>query len=381
MLPLDKKHDQVIEHPSSSNVKVEHVANMSAANNSVEPLSGETNQAVPHQSNGIHSKLSHEVSGDNLAESRYGDLNNDTATESAKGPKMSPQTTSLLTSPTITVPENGDPIEAIDALEDALEEVGKILPAMEPNLPEKPVKKSAPVKGNPVKRTPMASAPKPGSNVVKPSAVAGNTKSSSLAKSTQPSALSRSTSTRATPIVKSTTNPRVSTAAKRQSMVILSKESNSSTTPASTTTDYLASKRRPISMQFPPPPPKIKSSKTPTRPTFTLPGDAILAKRKAMMEEKLKKEQEELAKKREFKARPVPGSGKARPASMIVRQTASSIARTSLLGNIDSSTPGRTERGNASTFSTTLKRSGTVTGATTSTPSKDKQAPKRSSVL
>jgi hypothetical protein len=70
--------------------------------------------------------------------------------------------------------------------------------------------------------------------------------------------------------------------------------------------DYLAAKRRPISMSFPTPPPLVKSKKPVTTSNFTLPGEAVAAKLKAQRLERQKREEEEAAKKREFKARPVP---------------------------------------------------------------------------
>jgi hypothetical protein len=359
---------------------MEHTTKMTALKSPVETISREAEVVVPQQPNGTHSKLSPEDPQNNLVESGNESWNNGVAKESTAEPKILTQSASLLTSPTITVPLNGDPIEAIDALEDALEEVGKILPNVEPESPKKPVKKSAPAKPNSVKRPPVSSTTKPGSVTTKSSATTSNKPSPSLTKSTQPSTLSRSTSTRVTPATKAVTNPRTSTTANRQSMIASTKDSNFSATSSSTTTDYLASKRRPISMQFPPPPTPAKSSKTPTRPTFTLPGDSILAKRRALMEDKLKKEQEELAKKREFKARPAPGSAKARPTSMIVRQNASSMARASIMGAGDINNTLGTAKVNGSGSSTTLKRSGTVTGATSSTASKDKPATKRFSV-
>src|SRR5581483_114772 len=115
--------------------------------------------------------------------------------------------------------------------EDALEEVGKILPNIEPESPKKPVKKPAPAKTNPAKRAPVTSTSNPGSNALKQSTTTSNKPSSPLTKSTQQSALSRSTSTRITPATKAATNPRTATAAKRQSMVGPSKDNNSATAP------------------------------------------------------------------------------------------------------------------------------------------------------
>ncbi|KAK4989761.1 hypothetical protein LTR66_006982 [Elasticomyces elasticus] len=91
------------------------------------------------------------------------------------------------------------------------------------------------------------------------------------------------------------------------------------------------SKPRPMTLSFPMPPPPPKSTKQPTRSTFQLPGEAVAAKLKAAREERLKREQEEQDQKREFKARPVP---KLR-AESTVRQTTASRVRQSLMLNKD----------------------------------------------
>jgi hypothetical protein len=289
-------------------------------------------------------------------------------------PQVSSLSTSLLTSPTIAESPTDDPIEAIDALEDALEEVHKILPNIEPVSPEKPARK--PTRTASVKRGgPSNVGAKIGNKEIKPTATRTTTLSST--KITQSTALRKSGGAQVKPAAKTPSNAKATTATKRQSAILSSNDTTSSNT--APPTDYLASKRRPISIQFPPAPPPAKSSKPPTRPTFTLPGDAIAAKRRALLEEKLKKEQEELAKKREFKARPAPNSSKPRPTSMIVRQTTSSLARQSVAGTLDLNAIGKTEKviGTCGT----LKRAGTVTGVTSTTSAKDRFAAKRSSMI
>jgi hypothetical protein len=288
----------------------------------------------------------------------------------------SPLSTSMLTSPTIAVSPSDDPIEAIDALEDALEEVHRILPNVEPVSPEKPVRKSTRTAS--VKRGgPSNVSAKIGNKELKPTPP--KTAASKSTKTTQLTSHRKTSATDVKPVTKTLSNAKTTTASKRQSAILSSNDTSSSK--AASTTDYLASKRRPISLQFPPAPPPAKSSKPPTRPTFTLPGDAIAAKRKALQEEKLKKEQEELAKKREFKARPAPNSSRPRPASMIVRQTTSSLARQSVVGTLDVNTLGRTEKAGTSPGAIGLKRSGTVTGATSITSAKERLAAKRSSTI
>ncbi|KAF1835000.1 hypothetical protein BDW02DRAFT_638967 [Decorospora gaudefroyi] len=57
------------------------------------------------------------------------------------------------------------------------------------------------------------------------------------------------------------------------------------------TVDYLASKRRPVSVSFPTPPPPPKG-RAPTKPTFQLSSNDVVAKLKAQKEERLKREAE-----------------------------------------------------------------------------------------
>jgi hypothetical protein len=59
--------------------------------------------------------------------------------------------------------------------------------------------------------------------------------------------------------------------------------------PSTDTVDYLASKRRPVSVSFPTPPPPPKG-RAPTKATFQLSSDATAAKLKAQKEERLKRE-------------------------------------------------------------------------------------------
>jgi hypothetical protein len=306
-------------------------------------------------------------------------------TAAASVRKMSSGATSLL-SPTIPFPKMEDPIEAIDALEDAIEEVGKILPKLDPAVsPEKPktkkpdtMKKTASVQrasrilaGK--TQTPVAKSAPGKTGFSKPTNLKP-TASVGLTKSTQLSSLSRSTSVRATPSTKPTVADRLAAAANRRSMIGPAKDGDSKA--ASTTVDYLASKRRPMSVQFPTPPPPPKSSKPPTQPTFSLPGESIAAKRKSEREARLKREEEEAAKRREFKARPAPTGG--RPASMIVRQTANSRARLSITGP---EAPTLSGKENAPKSNTGLKRSGTVTGATNRNVNRQSIAAKRSSMI
>lgn len=86
------------------------------------------------------------------------------------------------------------------------------------------------------------------------------------------------------------------------------------------------SKPRPMSMQFKPPPPPARSTKAPTQSNFQLPGEAVAAKFKAAREARQQKEAEE-QKKKAFKARPAPNMNK----TPTVRQTSTSKARESIM--------------------------------------------------
>jgi hypothetical protein len=70
-----------------------------------------------------------------------------------------------------------------------------------------------------------------------------------------------------------------------------------------------------------------KSTKPPTKSTFTLPGELYAAKMKAKREEKTKKEEEELSAQKPFKARPAPTTS-SRP-SVLPRENRASQARMS----------------------------------------------------
>lgn len=209
-------------------------------------------------------------------------------------------------------------IEAIDALEEAVEEVAMSIP----NLSLSP-EKMCRAKGSPnpaqgdgssseesdrpiapaLKKSSAPKAPKSAKEAKKPVATAKRV----TAPATRP-ALSRSASVR-------TASWKGGTAQGKSNVE---------------STDYLATKRRPISMSFPAPPAPAKSANAPTKPTFQLPGEAVAARLKAQREERLKKEEEEAQKKREFKARPVPRTS---IAPVTVKQTAASRARQSLIFN------------------------------------------------
>lgn len=199
-----------------------------------------------------------------------------------------------------------DSIDAIDAMEDAFEQVNKMIPQVDPTSPEKPVK-SQPVSkesAQAVSDAKIASA--------KMTQAFKARKAAATTSVTAPAKRNTTASKPAAPSNKTSVQLPNRTASQSQhgksaSVSTSRKPSSSSEDPSkdtnNKTTDYLASRRRPISMQFPAPAPPIKSTKAPTKSTFTLPGEAVAARLKAAREERLKREEEEAQKRREFKAR------------------------------------------------------------------------------
>ncbi|KAF2471632.1 uncharacterized protein BDR25DRAFT_313564 [Lindgomyces ingoldianus] len=193
-------------------------------------------------------------------------------------------------------------IEAIDALEEAIEQVGKAIPVFDHEADEKSPRKAR----FDAVPTPNMCAAKVSKTPTAPKSLKPTTSNVSKGATSRPS-ISRSASTRVAPPKNADVKVR-----KGSGEVV----------------DYLASKRRPISMSFPVPPPPPKSVKPPTKSTFHLPGEAVAAKLKAQKEERLKREEDEAVKKAAFKARPAPAR-KNVPAP--VRQTAASKARENLM--------------------------------------------------
>jgi hypothetical protein len=155
-------------------------------------------------------------------------------------------------------------IEAIDALEEALDKVGQAICLSDHSADEISPRKAH---FDDVVRTTPNKRPRPSSMVV--------------SKVSRAPGVIRS--------LKPPTMPVRTSPARSSSVRAASKESRKGSVEVA---DYLASKRRPISMSFPTPPPPPKSSKPPTRPTFQLPGEAVAAKLKAQKEERLRREAE-----------------------------------------------------------------------------------------
>jgi hypothetical protein len=166
-------------------------------------------------------------------------------------------------------------IEALDALEEALENVGKAVSHFDSSTEEKsPRKKAFPRDAT----TPSARTKTPRKT---PVAARVSRTPSAAPKSMKPtiSGLARASSVRIAPM----------------------KDVRKGSTD---TVDYLASKRRPVSVSFPTPPPPPKG-RAPTKPTFQLSSDAVAAKLKAQKEERAKREAEREAEGAPVKQRPI----------------------------------------------------------------------------
>ncbi|KAK4042312.1 hypothetical protein C8A01DRAFT_14096 [Parachaetomium inaequale] len=92
-----------------------------------------------------------------------------------------------------------------------------------------------------------------------------------------------------------------------------------------------------VAAAYSPSKPHFKSTKIPTRPTFELPGEAISRAKREAREAKLRAQEEEERKRREFKARPI-RAGLVAPSS-VPRDTLASLARQKSRGSADSGSP------------------------------------------
>jgi hypothetical protein len=176
-------------------------------------------------------------------------------------------------------PRIEDSVEAIDALEEAIEEIeeiGSSLPQVReeiktPEETRKPASSSSQKSVSNTKRISSKPTPK------------------TVPKNLQPN-------------VKKPLNPssaKNSTSASKTTATATSSSTGSQTKPATKPRARVSSVSK---APFVP----AKSSKPPTRSSFTLPGEAVSARLKSQQEERLKKEEQERKEKREFKARPIP---------------------------------------------------------------------------
>ena len=211
-----------------------------------------------------------------------------------------------------------DSVEAIDALEDAIEKVDESLPHLRDGL-DSPIKapnsKETPAKTLSTKIKPT---PKNAVDTSRKEQVASKTRA------TQESTPARRSTRRGAPTM--TTRSTM----KAPSGVVKSTPSKAATprlASSAVTNPKVAAKIRVSSITKAPFVP-TKSTKPPTRSTFTLPGDAIAQKLKAQREERSKREEDEAPKKKVFKARPVPA--RMSMAAPVVKTTAASRARLSM---------------------------------------------------
>ena len=228
-------------------------------------------------------------------------------------------------------PRIEDSVEAIDALEEAIEQAGQSLAAVQEDAPS-PTKGRKPATKNATKAkvAPSKVKPAPKANTSKP--LSGGKPVTQKSPSTKAAAL-KTTATRPT----TGNQPSQPSVAKRSAANKVTQTSpKPNPTPSKTTTSNVRVattkpvKKRVSSISNPPFVP-TKSTKAPTSSTFTLPGEAVSARLKAQREERLKQEEQDLNAKRKFKARPAPSGRLSNAGSATLpRQTTSSKARESL---------------------------------------------------
>ncbi|KAI9849343.1 MAG: hypothetical protein M1837_004803 [Sclerophora amabilis] len=222
-----------------------------------------------------------------------------------------------------------DSLEAMDNLEDAIDQIDKALtPITKPasaQIRARPTgTTTAPEQKAPEKKQTTRPSVRQGSpkRVLK-KAHAANTPRSTRGKVSIPASKPTAGTVRnpATPSkTKTTTKPAPGTQKKDEGELSKGTETAMATSGGPLAT----SKQHRVSVSFPPPPPPAKSSKPPTRSTFELPGEAISRRLKEQREERQKREKEEQQRKREFKAKPV---RKTTVPAVAVRPTATSQAR------------------------------------------------------
>lgn len=235
---------------------------------------------------------------------------------------------------TSRAPRIEDSVEAIDALEDAIERISQGLPSLDG------IKINSPVKS--AKKTPARMN-------LEPPTRAPNT----LRKSERTPAKSHAPpTTRATPRPRPTSLvlPPTRTTSKAPTTFAVTKQQKKPIIDGSRPKEVVVS--QPPALSFSNSPAKAlpnmtkkrvpstslstskpgfvpaKSSKAPTKPTFSLPGEVISAKLKAQREERLKQEAEAEKAKKNFKARPMPA--KVSEPSVKPRENKSSQARLSI---------------------------------------------------
>ncbi|KAK4549944.1 hypothetical protein LTR36_005245 [Oleoguttula mirabilis] len=242
----------------------------------------------------------------------------------------------IVDAPAVASPKAEDPILAMDALEEAVEKITAEVPDVQPSPAKPRTKKAAPVvrttKAS-LARLSLAQADKSALTTKAPAA--GRPRPSLMLART--GSVRHSVATKFEPASK-----RVALTSSKLPEQAKIGEKKEAVIPHS--------KPRPVSLSFPTPPPPPKSTKAPTTSTFQLPGAAVAAKLKAAREERASKQPVEEQKKPAFKARPVPAGMKKAPS---VRQTSTSTARLSSLGEKLSAPVAGLKRANSTATSST----------------------------
>ena len=261
-----------------------------------------------------------------------------------------------------------DSVEAIDALEEAIEKAGASFAAVQDDK-KSPVKQKGATTKKPAsnKTTVTKATAKPKANTSRPIATP---KAATQKPPVTKAPISKPAANRSA-AVKKASQPTEGkpAAAKKPSQPTPAKSAKAA--PAKTATPSTKPapkpfKARPSTASNPPFIP-ARSTKAPTRSTFTLPGEAVSAKLKAQREERLKREEEEGKAKREFKARPVPSSRVSSGTSATLpRQNAASKARASLAKGEKIEIPKR-QSINQAAASQRVSSTGAVVGVKTNT--------------
>ncbi|KIV83768.1 hypothetical protein PV11_05763 [Exophiala sideris] len=237
----------------------------------------------------------------------------------------------------LRTPRIEDSVEAIDALEDAIEEISDKIPDLDGLKIESPIKsrKNTPARVTTTK-TPTAlrkAERSPVKTVRTPSVKKASKVTVKPAPAPRPSTVARNV-----PIARHTSKAPVAT--KKPIVDSLKAQDSSASTlppltfsnsPARVPSQSNTTKKRVSSATLSTNKPAFipsKSVKLPTKSTFCLPGEAISAKLKAQREERLKREEEAEKERKIFKARPVPVKV-ARP-SLAPRENKASQARLSI---------------------------------------------------
>lgn len=198
-----------------------------------------------------------------------------------------------------------DSVEAIDALEEAIATIGESLPTLN-EVPPSPVKSSHSSSKKVLRQTSTANSATPRNNAHLP-AKSPMAKRTTAGRAVKAKAASKPTGTTTKPSTQPRSN-KVPPSTTKHNPPPPSRISPTTSTPKPTTkspTNPIPKRSSRISSISKAPFEPHKSTKALTRPTFTLPGEAISQKLKAAREERLQREEQALSQKRSFKAKPV----------------------------------------------------------------------------